>query len=150
MNLVHSQTRKTYLFLGVQMQILLTSDETGRQFSLIEGIMPPGGDGGLHVHVNEDESMLLIDGELEVTVGEQTFTLTPGGRYFAPRGIPHRLQNRKGVPARALLITTPGGFDQFISQVGIPLGEGAPPTAISSSDSRANGRVVEGGRNAWH
>lgn len=124
---VHGRSPRRFLFLGVRMAILLSSAETGGQFSMIEGIMPPGGDGGLHVHHNEDESMHLLEGSLEVAIGEQAFRLAPGESYFAPRGVPHRLRNRGDVPARALLVTTPGGFDDFITRAGIPLIEGAEP-----------------------
>jgi hypothetical protein len=69
---VHTRRPEAYIFLGVQMKILLSSEDTGGQFSLIEGLMPPGGDGGLHLHANEDESMDLLEGELEVTIGEKS------------------------------------------------------------------------------
>jgi mannose-6-phosphate isomerase-like protein (cupin superfamily) len=127
---IHSRDPVSYVFLGVQMRILLSSQQTGGQFSMIEGIMPPGGDGGLHVHHREDESMYLIEGELEVTIGDKVFMLGAGESYFAPREVPQRLRNIGSVPARALLITTPGGFDQFIAQAGAPLLAGmAPPVA---------------------
>jgi mannose-6-phosphate isomerase-like protein (cupin superfamily) len=118
---VHNESFRRYMFLGVRMTILLSSEQTGGAFSLIEGVMEPGGDGGLHVHQNEDESMQLLEGTLQVTIGDETFALLPGQSYFAPRNIPHRLRNIGSVPARALLITTPGSFDEFIARAGIPL-----------------------------
>jgi mannose-6-phosphate isomerase-like protein (cupin superfamily) len=118
---VHTRCPEEYMFLGVQMKILLSAKETGGQFSLIEGVMPPGGDGGLHLHANEDESMHLLEGELEVTIGDKKFPLTSGESYFAPRNIPHRLRNLSQTPVRSLLLTTPGGFDAFISQAGVRL-----------------------------
>jgi mannose-6-phosphate isomerase-like protein (cupin superfamily) len=124
---VHSRDPQTYIFLGVSIRILLSSAQTGGQFSMIEGIVPPGGDGGLHVHHREDESMHLLDGELEVTIGEQVFMLAAGESYFAPRGIPQRLRNIGIAPARALVVTTPGGFDQFIARAGTAISENAPP-----------------------
>jgi hypothetical protein len=95
--------------------------------------MPPGGDGGLHLHANEDESMHLLEGELEVTIGDKQFPLASGESYFAPWNIPRRLRNLSPTPVRSLLLTTPGGFDAFISQAGIRLFEGItqrvePPT----------------------
>lgn len=75
--------------------------------------------GSLHVHANEDESVHLLAGELEVTIGDQTFTFPSGETYFAPKKIQHRLRNRSETPARALLLTTPGGFDAFVSQASI-------------------------------
>jgi quercetin dioxygenase-like cupin family protein len=106
---------RSFTFLGVAMKVLLSSAETGGQFSMIEGVMPPGGDGGPHIHHREDESMQLLEGQLEVTIGSDHFTLRQGESYFAPRGIPQRLQNRGDQPARGLLVTTPGGFDEFIA-----------------------------------
>src|SRR5260221_3511774 len=122
--LVHAQSPEAYIFLGVRVKILLSSKDSGGQFSLIEGLMPPGGDGGLHLHTNEDESMHLLEGELEVTIGDRKFLLSSGESYFAPRNVPHRIRNRSQTPARSLLLTTPGGFDAFISQAGIRLMEG--------------------------
>jgi mannose-6-phosphate isomerase-like protein (cupin superfamily) len=124
---VHAQSPEAYIFLGVRIKILLSSKDSGGQFSLIEGLMPPGGDGGLHLHTNEDESMHLLEGELEVTIGERKFLLSSGESYFAPRNIPHRLRNLSQAPARSLVLTTPGGFDAFISQAGIRLMGGLTP-----------------------
>lgn len=76
------------------MTIHLSGEQTGGQLTLIEGTIPAGVDGGLHVHLREDEAMYLLDGELEVTVGEASFNLRAGESYFAPRGMPHRLRNR--------------------------------------------------------
>lgn len=131
---VHKTTPDTYLLFGVQLKILLSSRETGGQFSMVEGLMPPGADGGLHLHVQEDESMHLYEGELEVTIGDQVFTLKAGESYFAPRNVPQRLRNVGAVPARALVVGTPGGFDQFVAAAGIAIINGvipevAPPTA---------------------
>jgi mannose-6-phosphate isomerase-like protein (cupin superfamily) len=124
------------------MKILLSSKDTGGQFSLIEGLMPPGGDGGLHLHANEDESMHLLEGELEVTIGDKKFSLASGESYFAPRNVPHRLRNRSQTPVRSILLTTPGGFDAFISQAGIRLMEGITPPVLSFWPVRMRTQVL--------
>jgi mannose-6-phosphate isomerase-like protein (cupin superfamily) len=116
----HVQRPPIYVFLGVQMAIHLSGAQTGGEFSIIGAIMPPGGDGGLHVHTREDESVHLLTGELEVTIGEEMFLLRPGESYFAPRNIPHRLRNTGNVAAHALLINTPGTFDEFVRKAGVP------------------------------
>lgn len=133
--MTHATVPRRFLFLGVEMRILLSTAESGGQFSLVEGTMPPGGDGGLHVHAFEDETMHLLEGKLAVTIGDAAFDLQAGETYFAPRNVPHRLRNLSDRPARGLLVTTPGGFDRFIEQAGIALADdaclpvGAPPTA---------------------
>jgi mannose-6-phosphate isomerase-like protein (cupin superfamily) len=137
--LVHKQNVESYLFLGVAMKILLSSAETGGQFSLIEGIMPPGGDGGLHMHAKEDESMYLMEGALDLTIGDRNFALVPGESYFAPRNVPHRVRNTEATPARSLLVTTPCGFDEFIARAGTPLVASSvppPPEAAPSPEQK--------------
>src|ERR1700742_2293495 len=89
----HVTSAPTYIFLGVPMTIVLSGAQTGGAFSLIEATMPPGGDGGLHMHTLEDEALYLLEGELHVTVGEDSFVLKVGESYFGPRNVPHRLQN---------------------------------------------------------
>ena len=57
--------------------------------------MPPGGDGGLHVHLREDESVHLLERQLEMTIGEKVFDLEAGRILFrAARRIPQRVRNR--------------------------------------------------------
>lgn len=123
----HVHQPPIYVFLGVRMAIHLSGAQTGGAFSIIGATMPPGGDGGLHVHSREDESVHLLTGELEVTIGEEVFFLRPGESYFAPRNIPHRLRNKGDIAAHALLINTPGTFDELVRKAGIP---------ASSTDSR--------------
>ncbi len=117
----HVEAPPEFIFLGVVMKILISSDQSGGQFSMIEGIMPPRGDGGLHVHLREDETMYLLEGALEVTIVEHVFMLNAGESYFAPRGLPQRLRNLGDAPARGVLVTTPGGFDRFVTEAGVPV-----------------------------
>src|SRR5260370_10778631 len=113
---VHNVNPKVFVLLGVQMKILLSSSDTGGQFSLVEGTVPPGGDGGLHAHLREDESMHLLEGRLEVTIGDKAFDLRPGESYFAPRGIPHRLRNRGNIPPPAFVIISPTTSNELIAR----------------------------------
>jgi mannose-6-phosphate isomerase-like protein (cupin superfamily) len=124
----------SYVFLGVTMQIHLSGVQTGDEFSLIGATMPPGGDGGLHLHTREDESVHLLEGCLDVTIGEETFTMQAGQTYFAPRNIPHRLRNSGNVPARALLINTPGTFDKFVQMAGTPVGQDASASVFPDAE----------------
>lgn len=128
---LHINNQPSYVFFGVRMDIHLSGEQTGGKFSLIEAFMPPGGDGGLHVHFNEDETIHLLAGELEVTQGDSVFTLRTGETAFTPKNLPHRLRNIGSTEVRAFLINTPGTFDPFIKIAGIPAAEAAnmPPVA---------------------
>jgi hypothetical protein len=57
--------------------------------------MPPGGDAGLHVHLREDESMHLLESQIEMTIGEKAFDLEAGRILLrAARRVPQRVRNR--------------------------------------------------------
>ena len=71
-----------YVFLGVPITIHLSGEQTGGQFTLIEGTMPAGGDGGLHAHRREDETMYLLDGELDVDDRRGVFHPSSGRIVF--------------------------------------------------------------------
>jgi len=87
---------------------------TGGALSVFEttiGSGPP-----LHVHDREDECFYVLDGELSVRCGTDTFTAPAGSFVFLPRGRPHRF-SATGQPARLLLITVPGGIEDYFGQI---------------------------------
>ena len=42
-----------------------------------------------HLHRREDEALYVLEGQMSVSCGEQTWTATPGSFVLLPRGIPH-------------------------------------------------------------
>lgn len=142
----NTDTHPKYVFFGVQMKILMTPAQTRGKFGVVEGIMPPGGDGGLHIHHREDESMLILEGSLEVTIDQHTRMLGAGDSYFAPRGIPHRIRNTGSAAMRSLMISTPGEFTSFIAEVGTQVHDGAdlaPPAPPTAEDMRRLGEILK-------
>lgn len=87
---------------------------TGGALSVFEttiGAGPP-----LHVHDLEDECFYVLDGELSVRCGGDAFDAPAGSFVFLPRGRPHRFWARQQ-PARLLLITVPGGIEDYFRQI---------------------------------
>jgi quercetin dioxygenase-like cupin family protein len=114
-------------FLDTLMTIKAGGEETNGAFTLLEWAAPVGFGPPLHRHDREDEAFYLINGAIEVTCGDQQWTVSPGGFVFLPRGIPHSFIVSAG-PVRGLQITTPSGFERFIGELGIPAaGPGLPP-----------------------
>jgi len=70
----------------------VTGEQSGGLFSLIEMLYPAGAVVPRHVRHREDELFYLMDGELEMRVGEQTIQAKAGTTIFAPREIPHGFQ----------------------------------------------------------
>ena len=49
----------------------IKSSATNSAFSVMEFVTPPGKGVALHVHEREDELVYLLEGEIEVTLGNQ-------------------------------------------------------------------------------
>jgi quercetin dioxygenase-like cupin family protein len=103
--------------MGGQISLIRAYGEhTGGLFSLLETRTQKGGGPPPHVHEREDEAFYVLEGEVEVTVGDETTTATAGTFVFAPRGVPHKYVATQG-PARHLTVVTPGGFERFFAEV---------------------------------
>jgi quercetin dioxygenase-like cupin family protein len=81
-----------------------------------------------HRHTREDEAWYVIEGELSFQVGEEAAVAGPGTLVYAPRDVPHSFKVTK-VPARYLIIFSPGGIEGLFAEVDElrkTLGEGTP------------------------
>ncbi len=72
---------------------LETCEETGSEYTLIEVELAPGGGTDPHFHKTYSEHFEVLDGELEVLVGEETHTLRPGQKAVATKNVLHRFGN---------------------------------------------------------
>jgi mannose-6-phosphate isomerase-like protein (cupin superfamily) len=111
--------------------IKLGSRETGGMLALLEYAAAPGFEGPeRHVHPEFDECFYVLEGQGRFTVGEQTLDVGTGGTVFAPGECPHTFANPFAQPLRMLLVCRPGGFDQFVADVGEAAADGriADPT----------------------
>ncbi len=93
------------------------SDQTDGEFSVVEFISQPGEGVGLHTHTREDELVYLLEGTIEVALGDQTMTVGQGTCALLPRNIPHGFINRGERPSRLLAILLPGRLDQFFVEL---------------------------------
>jgi quercetin dioxygenase-like cupin family protein len=59
----------------------------------MEAIIPSGGGPPPHIHHREEESLYLLDGTLDMTLGEKTIKATTGDFVQIPRGTVHAFRN---------------------------------------------------------
>jgi quercetin dioxygenase-like cupin family protein len=107
-------------FLGTLMTVKAGKAQTRGGFSLLEQTTPPGFAAPPHIHDTEEEAFYVLDGQLHVTCGEQTWTADRGSFVFLPRGIPHAFSVVGTEGANLLQITSPAGFEQFAAEAGEP------------------------------
>jgi mannose-6-phosphate isomerase-like protein (cupin superfamily) len=111
--ILRSLETEKLMALGVEVEVLLSSDDTAGAASVYRlGVMPQGGP-PLHFHADEDEAFYVLDGDFEVTCGDTTSAVSSGEFVFLPRQIPHTFRNAGDTMGRLLGICTPGGHENF-------------------------------------
>lgn len=96
-----------------------TRHDTAGAFSLWEQWLTAEGNPPPHVHDDADEAFLVLEGTVDVWLDGQVTHLEAGGFAFGPRGVPHTYAVTSE-SARLLVITTPGGTEDFFRALGEP------------------------------
>jgi quercetin dioxygenase-like cupin family protein len=111
-------------------------EETGGRLTIIESRgMAPGDGPPAHVHANEDEAFLVIDGSYTWIRGEERVEAGPGAFIWLPRGVAHTfIVGPAG--GRMIHLYMPGGIDRYFAtwQEAITReGDAAPIRALAAS-----------------
>ncbi len=126
---------KTISVAGDRVTILLEGSDTQQQYTVMEATLPPGGGPPRHLHHREDETFLVLSGEVTFFVGDTVTVLKKGGFLFAPRGIPHHFRNTGSAEATLLETALPAGVEVFFAAAGKPLPDrNASPLPFSRED----------------
>lgn len=92
-------------FGGVQHQLL--SRDLGPPFEFVTNELPPGTSTGKELYTHEGmECGLLLEGELEVQVGESVYHLEPGDSITLKSSMPHRISNFGRKRAKAVWVNS--------------------------------------------
>ncbi|MCE9567234.1 MAG: cupin domain-containing protein [Planctomycetes bacterium] len=93
------------------------SEQTGGAYAVLEQRIPVGHGPPLHVHRRETEIFYVLEGQFEITLGEQKIAATTGAMVVAPRDIPHTFRNVGEQDGRLLLTVIPGRFADYFLEV---------------------------------
>lgn len=93
----------------------------------------------IHIHPGFDETFLVLEGCLEVTVEGEPHQLEPGAVAYLGGSTPHTFSNPSAERTRFLCVCTPGGFEQFFRAVAK-----GDQQAIAEVSERFGYRAVEG------
>lgn len=66
-----------------------------------ETFVPP------HLHVGQDEYIFVIEGRIDLLLGDERTSAGPGDLVRMPQGVPHAFYNNSGKVATALFWATP-------------------------------------------
>lgn len=95
---------------------LKSSEETGGEYTLVEVELAPGGGNAPHYHKTYDEHFEVLEGRLEVLVGEEMRVLGAGQEAVAEKNVLHRFRNGADGTTRFLVKLRPGhaGFERAL------------------------------------
>ncbi|HEX8318622.1 cupin domain-containing protein [Longimicrobium sp.] len=95
----------------------VSARDTGGAMSIFE--FTGSGGGPRHLHHGQDEWIYVLDGEVELHIGEQQLRLGPGESAFVPREVPHVWVFAGGGPGRILNVYQPAGaMEEFFRELG--------------------------------
>ena len=108
--------------LGHLLDIKAMGDHTLGTYSLTEVTVAPAPIPGPppHIHKAEEEAIYVVEGTVNVRLGDETIVAEPGAFIFMPRGTVHTFWNPGSTPARFILILSPPGFEGFFREAGEP------------------------------
>jgi quercetin dioxygenase-like cupin family protein len=96
-----------------------TAEETDGAFMLIEDRMPKGKTTPLHTHPHEDETFIVLEGEIVVHVEGAEHRVGSGGIAVVPRGTRHAFLVTSE-EARIFALQTPGSGEAFYRDASEP------------------------------
>lgn len=99
----------------------------------IEFVAPKGFGPPLHVHQDEDEVMIVLEGEVAFRSGDTEQIAATGSTVYLPHGVPHTFQ----VLSESARFTTIAArlhgaplFGRFVNEVGVDLDEPVAPAPV--------------------
>ena len=96
-----------------------TAEETGGAFILFEDLMTKGKTTPLHTHPHEDETFIVLEGEIVVHVEGAEHRVGSGGVAVVPRGTRHAFLVTSET-TRVLALQTPGSGEAFYRDASEP------------------------------
>ena len=119
--------KEALIWLGELAIIHATGQNTDGKYCLIELYATKEGSPPWHVHHNEDEGFYIMEGELTISVGKNTYKAKKGDYFLAPKDIPHTYTVDSPGHARILLMCSPAGFEDAVRAMSIPATSLVPP-----------------------
>ena len=99
---------------GEHCLIRIAAEDTGGAYSVVEIVSDPGDTGTpMHVHRNEDEHFLILEGTAQIAYGDRVLYAPQGASISLVRNVPHAWRNGGDTPLRMLVTCTPGGVEDI-------------------------------------
>ena len=133
--IVSNAEAPAYWMLDILWTVLVTSEQTAGNYSLIEQIMPEGAAPPPHVHPYGAEAFYLLEGGIVYRAGDETLEAAAGDFVVIPRNTIHSFEVKNG-SAHVLNFYVPGGWEQVFPDLARPAETRTlPPKGLDAHDS---------------
>jgi len=122
--------------VGGTYTILISGQDTGGRYCLIDMLVPPGGGPGPHRH-DFEEMFSVLEGEIELTFRGEKSLAKAGTTVNIPANAPHFFRNVAARPARLLCVCSPAGQDEFFTEIGKVVESSTSPAPTLSKEEQA-------------
>ena len=95
---------------------LAAGPETDGDYFVMEGSVPPDAGPPPHIHHEEVETFYVVEGQLEIMLGDKMHKATAGDFVHVSKGTPHAFFNRSQAPAKIVITFVPGGMEKFFEE----------------------------------
>jgi len=125
---------------GGSFVIKATAEQTGGKFAAVEFWGPKGFGSPIHVHRDDDEFFVVLDGEVRFRLGDEDVDVGPRSFVYGPSGIAHGFTMNSDT-ARVLLFFGPAGVEEFFREAAayiatVPPGEAPDPKTMGEIAAR--------------
>ena len=107
------------------------SRDNGGEIAMVEHPFAVGFITAPHLHTREDETSIVLEGQIGFRSDDAEVVLGPGGYITKPRGQMHSMWNAGTVPGRIVEVITPGGFEGYFRELGEVLAASNAGTAAA-------------------
>lgn len=114
-------------------QVTFKADGERDGLTLFVSTIPSGGGPPPHIHYQQTEAHVVLEGTFSFLSGDTWFEAETGSCVIIPRGVLHTFRNNGSAPGRLVSTNSmPGSHERWFRHVGVPITDRAtftPPTA---------------------
>jgi mannose-6-phosphate isomerase-like protein (cupin superfamily) len=102
---------------GERFKIRTSVEETEGAYTMLELVADPRNGVPMHIHKNEDEHFIVLEGTLHIANGNKTLDTPAGTAVTVKKDVPHAWCNLSETPLRMLLVFSPGYIERLFKEV---------------------------------
>lgn len=132
--IINPEEGRRLAIAGGNYRIIISGEQTGGGYAVIEMLVPPGGGPPPHAHPDTQEMFHVLEGEIEFkTEAGKQIVMKDGFVNIPFGGAVHCFKNMSKGNVRLLCTVVPAGLEKLFGEIGTPVlpGEMLPPRELT-------------------